>query len=435
MSIAVPGPAQVRPLVLSATGSRDLLSRALFACVLVGVPASSWNAVRINKVMTIGDAFIAIAAALALVLWLRRGHSRGVVPAWLPLSAGALAFAGILATYRGGFGGNVVPVLQFVGTLLVLPLIMVTALTTWRRVELAAEAWLLFVAVSCLAAIADFVLSLGISRSLTGLDYLRYTHRVTGLTVHPNHLGLTAAMALPVALAWAARGSRGDVGAFSVRHSAYVVILLGGIMVSGSRAAVIGAVAGLILAPAMAGRGRRSPVAVALVVAMFAAIGVVTLNPSTADRLGLVVGPRLLGADPSGAGSDQERAAVQRSAIDSTLANPLVGTGFGVVRDAHDIFLQLLQAGGIFALLAMGVFWAGSVGEARWLARQANLPPPVRDLPAGLGASLMIWVILAFAENALYDRYLYIPIGLLLAVRALTVRSSTRLERAALPAL
>ena len=70
----------------------------------------------------------------------------------------------------------------------------------------------------------------------------------------------------------------------------------------------------------------------------------------------------------------------------------------------------------------MATLWIGSVGEARWLVRRANLPPPVRDLPVALGASVIVWAVLSTVENAVYDRYLYIPTGLLLAVRAIAIR-------------
>lgn len=400
-----------------------LLSRAIFVCLLIGVPASSWNGVRLSDSVTFGDVFIATAAGLALLLWLRHGHAKDVIPPWLTLSAWALAVAGLLATYRGGFGGNVVPVVQYAGTLLVLPVVMVSGLATPRRILLMTDAWLLFVSASCAAGLADFALNLGITNRLSGIDYLQYAHRASGLTVHPNGLGLTAAMALPVALACAVRGTQAGIGAFSARHSAYVVILLGGIAVSGSRAAAIGGVAALVLAPAMAGRGRGSPLTVGFVVVLLAAASVVTLNASTADRLGLVVGARLLGGDQASA-SDQQRSDAHRSAIDTVASNPFVGTGFGVVRTAHNVFLQLLAAGGIMALVGIATMWIGALRESRWLVLRANAPPSLRHLPAGLGASVVVWIVLSVAENAVYDRYLYIPIGILLAIRAISIRQS-----------
>ena len=57
--------------------------------------------------------------------------------------------------------------------------------------------WVLSAVVNCAVAVSDFYGVTAIGYNVTGLYWYG---RAGGLTVHPNHLGLVAAMALPIAL-------------------------------------------------------------------------------------------------------------------------------------------------------------------------------------------------------------------------------------------
>ena len=100
-------------------------------------------------------------------------------------------------------------------------------------------------------------------------------------------------------------------------------------------------------------------------------------------------------------------------------SSPILGTGFATVRDAHDIYLQLLQAGGILALLSFIVFVAGSLLTGLHLSRSASLSKPHRTLALALIASIVTWLVAGLAQNYVYDRYLYMPFALLLALAIL----------------
>ena len=71
------------------------------------------------------------------------------------------------------------------------------------------------------------------------------------------------------------------------------------------------------------------------------------------------------GSDPYGyvAQSTEERAQIYPAVWHEILQRPIVGHGFEYVRGAHNIYLQLLHAGGIIALTAFLIFAAGITYE------------------------------------------------------------------------
>jgi len=128
----------------------------------------------------------------------------------------------------------------------------------------------------------------------------------------------------------------------------------------------------------------------------------------TAERLG------------GGAGANQSDS-VRRQTWQDSIAQAgdhlVVGSGFVVVRSAHNIYLQLLGAGGALALGAFLAYMISLMRRARRLALARNGSPPwLMALAAGSGASVCVWLLYGMVGNAIYDRYLYVPVGLVLAL-------------------
>lgn len=418
------------PAARTVDGDGGVVGRIAFLALAFGVPLTAWNAVRLTYSVTVGDAFLVVGAAATAVLWLGTSRRNPTVPGWLVAAALGLVVAGLLATFRTTPSGNLAPVVQFAGTMLVVPGMMALALTTARRIDVAVTVWLVAVSISVAVGLADRVGHLGIDARLTGLDFVLYTGRAPGLTLHPNHLGMTTAMALPVALARALSADPRRSGAFAAMHLGFAATMVLGIALSGSRAAVVGGVFGLVALAIFMGRRRRGTLVAGLVVVV--GLGAVAVPLTTSGgNVGLLVIERLLGNDDSSVVSDGARNEVRSEAIASTKANPLVGVGFSVVREAHNVYLQLLQAGGVLALLAWMCFGAGGVLESRRLSQDANAPPIVHELAPALGAVIALWMVMGLAQNTVYDRYLYLPIGLLLACRALSVATGTPAGRPA----
>jgi hypothetical protein len=121
-------------------------------------------------------------------------------------------------------------------------------------------------------------------------------------------------------------------------------------------------------------------------------------------------------------GYDNGRLELYAEALSDFLARPLTGHGFSQIRDALNIYLQLLQAGGLIALSAFSLFTVGSLRLGWRLAHEPVLSGSMRSLAVALTVSVLVWLQEGLVQNAIYDRYLYVPAGLLLAMRLFAVR-------------
>ena len=82
----------------------------------------------------------------------------------------------------------------------------------------------------------------------------------------------------------------------------------------------------------------------------------------------------------------------------------------------HSLYLGLLEAGGVIALAAFVCFAAGLVRTGLSLVREARVPTGWHDDAAGLTAAVIGWLALSAVQNSVFDRFLYIPAGLLIAL-------------------
>ncbi|HWH11944.1 MAG TPA: O-antigen ligase family protein [Solirubrobacteraceae bacterium] len=415
------GPA-AGPVPARAAANSTGLHRAAFACLAVSIPLSTLNALRLSSSLSFGDPFLVLAGALVGLGYLGRGLPRRAIPTWLPISAAALLLAGLIAAFQGNVEADLLPAVEFAGTLLGLPLVAAVLIDTPRRLERVVEVWLLAASLSALVGAADLAAHLNIGLSLTGLDFVTYTHRATGLTLQPNHLGLVSAMALPVALVRAIRpvGPRGELGP-KLRNLGYALALGLGILVSGSRAGLLAVVVALIALPLLQTERHRVGQLFAIPLVVIGLLGVVVLDGSIASSLGVITGSRLTGTAAGTSESNDYRITAYGTALRQFADDPIVGQGFNVARVAHDIYFQLLQAGGIVALAGFGLFVAGAFRAQREIDRRPDRVPG-SDLAVALTASLIVWLVNGTLQNELYDRYLYIPVALLLALRQMNRR-------------
>jgi O-antigen ligase len=389
-------------------GTKDFMVELAFALLLLGVVLITFNGVRLGPGLALCDAAL-VASALTTLIALAFGAITLPVPRWLVGAAAGLLGVGLLAAaFSDEVLGNVVPAFRFSIALFLTPVLVGALGDTAGRRDLIVLAWIASVAINALVALTDFA---GVTAIGETLYPQTASGRLNGLTGHPNHLGIVCAMALPLAM-WALLYRYRGV-AHRLPLLAVVAMLLAATVLSGSRAAMIGAVvAALLLIMLGAQRGRA---AVGLGVLGAAATAVVSsLTASNSDSRLLV--DRLAGDDASVAQSDAGRFEAFREALDAFSSNPAFGAGYEHVRSAHDIYLQLLQGGGLIALTAFLFFLVGSLRLGDELRRSPLLPLQQRELAAALMASLTAWFIIGLAQNALYDRFLYLPAGLVLGI-------------------
>ncbi len=193
-----------------------------------------------------------------------------------------------------------------------------------------------------IAAAAAYTLGNGVNVLASLIEGRSQADRYDGLSAHPNVLGYCLVLSLalaPFLLAALPRRYHWMVGIMAV-VSGY------GIWISGSRAALMGAVVLILLYPLFK---RSIPAALAVAALSLPTLVVVdrvaqNLDPSSA--LG-----RLLGASSATASNDARLAGAQ-AGIDQFLSHPLLGDGWLTVWGAHTGYLQVSAAIGVFGLVA-----------------------------------------------------------------------------------
>ncbi|MGH2993228.1 MAG: O-antigen ligase family protein [Solirubrobacterales bacterium] len=416
-------------LVPTRSGERSAIGEILFVSVAVAVLFAGLNAIRPGGALTVSD--LAILAALwfaVLGLVVDPDLSRRLTPPWwLIAAAGGLLVAGLAAElfppgeipeltdfgdplYAGVAGGpgstNLAGAVRLAGTLLLVPVLIASAADSPRRVNFLAELWIAGALVSAVVAIVGQLdVSLG---PLSGLVH-EFWREQAGLTVHPNMLGLISAMTLPILIArlgtadWRRR----------VYYIAVIAILVGAIGASGSRIALVSGVLGVALVLFLT-RGTWK------LAALLAAAAVVAIGATTVVDLGSVPVVHRLTTEGI---VDQRRVILYEEVWEAIQARPLLGYGFQNLRGTHDVYLQLLQAGGLLALLSFLLFAAGTLTVGVRCGRSAHLPPDLRALARGLTASIAVWLLAVLVLNIFLDRFLYVPIGLLLGIAGLLLRA------------
>jgi len=240
----------------------------------------------------------------------------------------------------------------------------------------------------------------GLSLASIAPSFNRY--RFTGLSAHPNQLGIACALAIPLVMALYGRNR-----CWALAGALCVI----GVGASGSRTGLLAAGVGVIVYLRVTRRlGARSLtrliVAAAACLALLAAVG--------AD----VSIDRLLGEAPQVSEANQERAAVASDAWGDFLTSPLIGVGY---EGAHNLYLTLAQGGGILALAAFTLYAKGC--RSAW--RQVPLTP----VDAAGVSFVVLWLVASVTHNGYYDRFLFFGVGMVVAAALEQRRRRASLRR------
>jgi len=383
----------------------------------------TFSGLRVTTFLTVSDLILLITAAVLLLAILADRTPIITTPSWLLIGGIGLLVAGFLASFTAiDLAHDVVASGEFAIALLGVPILLAQGTGNATRVLFIARLWLLSASVNATVALTDLA-------HLTSIGTLP-AGRPTGLTSHPNHVGMICAMAVPIALYFL-------INARSILSRGLYAVALAlvsfGALASGSRAAILAAFAGAILVPLL-GRRMWRPVigiAAAAAVLLFATSLVITPDQSSPLTANPFIAIERLTHEASISNSDTARLDYYRTAISDFISNPLTGTGFDLIRDAHDIYLQLLEAGGILAFVSFMVFAFGALRLGVRLTGSDALEDPIRNLAAALTASLAVWLLGSLVQNFVYDRFLYVPVGLLIGLSQITAGRINHGERQA----
>jgi colanic acid biosynthesis glycosyl transferase WcaI len=397
---------------------RTSLDRLSFALLGVALVAIAWNGVKVAGLSLFYLALVPAAAALVVRAMAAGRGAR--LPGWLWLSAGGIAAAAGLAAllppseaYVRGRYEHVTALVRWAGRtesqsnlgnlvkfqlcVIGIPLLVGLAGRSARSLGRLADVWLVSGLASAAVAVSDELRVTHISSHALGIPTWG---RQAGLTTSPNHVAVMSAIAVPLAALWLLRSPR-----WRVAGAVALGLLFGAIYASGSRGGLLAGPIALVGAasavPALRRHARRLLAAAAVLAAVW--IPIVLLHSRS-------------GASTSK--SDYERHHLLLQAGADIAHSPVFGLGFRVVNQAHDIYLQLLASGGAIALGAFLVLVAGTIGAARVAVR---VDP---QLGIACSAAVGTWLLVGFLENQLIEPYLYVPVGVLVALAGLSARAA-----------
>lgn len=364
---------------------RHAIRVAFETALTLGAFTLTWTALRVRLNLTPSDLLLTFAAMCAVLDWFS-GGARPRLPRNLqPLVVYSLLI--VVGGLLGGLGAGSSPgaisnAARFGASMIGCGIIAasVTPSSTLRR-----HVMLAWCAGGAVSAVAGFT-----GAGIQG--------RSLGLADHPNHFGFSMLICVAVGAALGAdRGAPRWMRAAGLGGSALCSI---GLVMSGSRAALVGLVAGF--ASFLALRYGRRPLAL-IAIGAAVVVGFVVF-PANVEFTPNSAMSRLISPDQSVAASNQARAQRLDDALADISRRPIVGSGFSESRQAHNIVLQLLATAGVFGLLALiagGNYVVRSVRMA-WRVRRGS-----RGAVSDALAAAVIGVIatMMFSTN-LWDRYL-----------------------------
>ena len=400
---------------------RGWVTRIGLLFTLVAAFTTTWGQVYLAS-LQISDVFLVLALGSLIPAWLISG-TRISLPWWVWMPVVALLCCVVTrlmkpipnvyyaARYQllpellpSDFSKVAIWILALLGVPLCL--VICTAL------EVRALRWVLIsfsagISVSCLIALSDLS---GLTNVATSLGWESNSSRQPGLTSHPNTLGFVCVLTTPLALYFMSSPRR--------RAATYGIITLViycvGVVASGSRGAQVALPLAVLFTLALTPQRRiltaRLTFALATAVALGAILLVVVLPSSFTDEL------FRFGGTGSADQSDSDRSVLAKQALGDFTAHPLVGIGIRHITDAHDIYLQVLSAGGIILTVAMAAYWVGLV-RGCVLLRRARV-----DLAPYLMSSVAVWLVLGVLENEVADRFLYYLPGCVIALLSIRAR-------------
>jgi hypothetical protein len=388
--------------------------------VYCGLATSCLLRVRVHGV-TVSDALFVVALLWAVLDYVAASERETVLPPAIWVGIFLFVVGGTISTIAHSHdpvssAGVILRVFYLVVAWLWLGAL---CLRTSEHVWTALKCWVLSAALCGAWAIGQKVAHLP-----GGVD----AGRLTGLADHVNDLGALTACTLVPALALAYRARVWIVPA---------IFIAGGLAVSGSIGAGIAAL--VSLAVGLTSRELTRPTLVALAVGGTALVLAGPLLGSTAlARFSTATNP----SAQFGQDTFDTRVRTYAAAWRSIERDPVLGSGLDVVSSeiydsdtgqyyqVHNLFLGRLYDSGILGLAGI-VTVVAIIARIAWgLVRTS----PDRYLAVTLFAGFVAYVGTEMSEPSLYKRYSLVPVFLIIALRAITLRLASAREVSAITA-
>ena len=398
----------IAALAFQSLGSHyvSVVVRTRMILAIAGVLTITWNAVRPAGLLALSDVLLLGAFVVLCVEWLR-GTRLPFSSAWL-VAPVLLLLGAALAQGLWDYDEESMRVgITVAAAFLVVPQV-IGACTFDRFGRLAiATAWVLSASFSALFSLLELAGVRELGLTLTGVQF---TARAVGLTIHPNHLAVSSAMVIPVALVLA---TLPNARIWRVSALVGAIACLLAILASGSRAGLLAASVGIVLWLVWSGFSGR-PRVFRLSVAFAGA------SAAAAVALHTIAPPDLQDAVTRFGASE---AVYDAARLNETLAglahfakSPFLGTGFSSLTYANNLAIQFLQGAGVIGLLSITWFFLGSLAAGIKVARVRTRSDGAGLFAIAVVSSQLVWVVAGFAQNLAFDQFLLLPAGFIVAL-------------------
>jgi hypothetical protein len=336
---------------------RFLIPNLSYPFVLAGIAFEPFTSLRVRSSIGLGDLFFLIAAPFLVVDLLSR-RARLWMPWWI-LAAGACLFLSFLIqtfSVLGGYlHGDLIAIIGLAFACFFIPTVIASQrLASSTQLNLLISMWLVANLVGALIVVLQHQ---GVDMFMLQ-DYLRQVGgRPTGLTGHPNNLGLFEALtaSLCLALAFGARALPGYV--FWVVSTG---LIFRAIDLAGSRTALVAAIlsCGFVILMFSLFRLRTGYTSRYLKILALIVAGILAALFYQSGSLGAL--NRLSGNTESTRMADLDRAERVRASLEVFWDHLLAGSGHFNSIQVDNVFVASLERSGmlglVFLLLLQGGF-------------------------------------------------------------------------------
>lgn len=379
-----------------------------YVFLLAAVAFLPFNSIRLKGSIMLGDVFV-FASFFFLIYEALSRRTLLWFPWWLALSTG-LIFLSFLLRAAGQDAGNYddfVYVLTLIFTSVAVPaLIASQRITSPRQIELLFEVWLL---ASIAGAVAAILIDRGVSLPIPKDWHHYWGKRESGLTLHPNTLGLYCSLAVPACMALALRSHR--ISGF-VLWAGGAAMLLYAIDLSGSRTGMLAAIAAtamvLFLFLVFRKRSEATRQYVWLVVMIVAVLAAFQYRDVGGDS----ALDRLLRVSRTSALADTQREYIHRASQAAFWEHPFVGNGYRYVLKAHNHALEMLESGGVMGFAGHLIRELGMLAYALLAVKLSLRRGHGLTMAIGLLAVYLCWHLSSIKQTALLERNAFVPLGL-----------------------
>jgi len=299
----------------------------------------------------------------------------------------------------------------WLAALYVVPLAIVAAAAIERRaIEWVIGAYVAGVAISCAVATTDMLRLTHIASSLNHsrevanpLDY-RWGERQAGLSDHPNMLGMVCVISLPLVIYFMSRQR------WTWLAGAAFIAIYGGLLASGSRGAQAISLLTVLVAVLWLPSKRTAVRTLSVSVLIMILAGAVLLSTVLAQYRNWFLRFTGGGQPYEAQSSNENRLGLLVQAWAYCQRYPLFGARIRHIGEAHNIYLQLLAAGGVVLAAGMLAYLFCILRDCWRLSNRGIV------LARFLLISVGTWLILGGLQNQLVDRELYFTVGCVAAL-------------------